>query len=304
MKEKDQERVYSLIRDHEDYIGSARIALLAIRSFIAAIKQLECSPETIREQFKELIETIKQTKPRIVPLIHLIKAFDQAMEQHYDNRDVDAIKSEAAGILDRLYDKLQSNVGRVIERGMNHIQENDLIVVHTASTDVTRMLVMAKDVFQKKFRVLILKQDFIKTKQLIKSLSEADISLLVVPEYSLSHYLEQADKLFVGAVSVTHDFKVLAPIGSANIVSLCHVNTVPVYLFANTLKFSYPPSSSQRIHTKMVSVHEGDCSYVLTTHSHDLFHLSQVDFLITEEGTVEKHSIDEYVDKLRSSARL
>ncbi len=303
MKEKDQERVYSLIRDHEDYIGPARIALLSIRSFIAAIKELECSSETIHEQFKELIETIKHTKPRIVPLIHLIKSFEKEMEQHYD-RDVDAIKSEAVGILERLYDKLQSNVGRVIERGMNHIQEDDLIVVHTASTDVTRMLVMAKEVFQKKFRVLILKQDFIKTKQLIKSLSEANISLLVVPEYSLSHYLEQADKLFVGAVSVTHDSKVLAPIGSANIVSLCHVNRVPVYLFANTLKFSYHPSSSQRIHTKMVSICEGDCSYVLTTHSHDLFHLSQVDFLITEEGTIEKDFIDEYVDKLRSSARL
>lgn len=303
MKENDQERVYSLIRDHEDYIGSARIAMLSINSFITSVKELECDPETIRDQFAELIETIKYTKPRIVPLIHLIKAFEKEMDAHY-TKDVAEIKTQAIAILKRLHDKLQSNVGRVIEGGLKHIQENDLIVVHTASTDVTRMLVMAKDVFQKKFRVLILKQDFIKTKQLIKSLSEAQVDLLVVPEYSLSHYLEQADKLFVGAVSVTHDSKVLSPIGSANIVSLCHVNQVPVYLFANTLKFSYHPSSSQRIHKKMVSVSEGDISFILTTHSHDIFDLSQVDYLITEEGTIAKDCIEAYVDRLRSSARL
>lgn len=303
MKENDQERVYSLIRDHEDYIGSARIAMLSINSFITSVKELECDPETIRDQFAELIETIKYTKPRIVPLIHLIKAFEKEMEAHY-TKDVAEIKTQAIAILKRLHDKLQSNVGRVIEEGLKHIQENDLIVVHTASTDVTRMLVMAKEVFQKKFRVLILKQDFIKTKQLIKSLSEAQVDLLVVPEYSLSHYLEQADKLFVGAVSVTHDNKVLSPIGSANIVSLCHVNQVPVYLFANSLKFSYHPSSSQRIHKKVVSVSEGDISFILTTHSHDIFDLSQVDYLITEEGTNAKDSIVEYVNKLRSSARF
>ncbi|MCF8039620.1 MAG: hypothetical protein K9K79_09920 [Desulfohalobiaceae bacterium] len=303
MKEKDKERVYSLIRDHEDYIGSARIAMLALNSFMASIKELESDPDTIRDQFAELIETIKYTKPRIVPLIHLIKAFEKEMEPNFE-KDVEEIKAEAIAILKRLHDKLQSNVGRVIEGGLKHIQENDLIVVHTASTDVTRMLVMAKDVFQKRFRVLILKQDFIKTKQLIKSLSEANIDLLVVPEYSLSHYLEQADKLFVGAVSVTHDNKVLSPIGSANIVSLCHVNRVPVYLFANSLKFSYHPSSSQRIHKKVVSVSEGDISFILTTHSHDIFDLSQVDYLITEEGTIAKDSIEAYVDKLRSSARF
>ena len=303
MKENDKERVYSLIRDHEDYIGSARIGMLALNSFMASIKELESDPDTIRDQFAELIETIKYTKPRIVPLIHLIKAFEKEMESHFE-KDVEEIKAEAIAILKRLHDKLQSNVGRVIEGGLKHIQENDLIVVHTASTDVTRMLVMAKDVFQKRFRVLILKQDFIKTKQLIKSLSEANIDLLVVPEYSLSHYLEQADKLFVGAVSVTHDNKVLSPIGSANIVSLCHVNRVPVYLFANSLKFSYHPSSSQRIHKKVISVSEGDISFILTTHSHDIFDLSQVDYLITEEGTIAKDSIEEYVNKLRSSARF
>lgn len=36
-------------------------------------------------------------------------------------------------------------------------------------------------------------------------------------------------------VSLTHDSKVFSAIGSANIVNFCHVNTVPVYLFANTL---------------------------------------------------------------------
>jgi hypothetical protein len=53
------------------------------------------------------------------------------------------------------------------------------------------MPAMAREVFQKNFKAIILKQDFVKTKLLIKTLSKAEFELLVVPEYSLSHYFDK-----------------------------------------------------------------------------------------------------------------
>jgi len=291
MKEKDKEILYKLFRDHEDVRGSSRMAMLALRSFIESINDLRCNAFEIKALITELCDAIKHTEPRIVPLIHMIKAFETEMEGHY-GEDLQKTKNEAVEILQEKHDLLSSKVERVIEHGVNLVEDGDTIVVHTASSDVTNMLVRAKDVLEKNFKLIILKQDFVKTKLLIRTLSKAKIDLLVVPEYSLSHYIEKANKLFIGAVSITPDAKVVAAIGTANIVGLCHINKVPVYLFANSLKFSFHPSSSQRIHTKMVSTSQDDVNYMLTTHSHDIVDLKLVDHLITEDGKIEKPFTD------------
>jgi translation initiation factor 2B subunit (eIF-2B alpha/beta/delta family) len=286
VKEKDREILFKLFRDHEDVRGSSRIALLALQCLMTSIDELKCKADSIKVQITELCEAIKHTEPRIVPLIHLIKAFETEMEDRHGD-DLQAIKSEALRILKEKHDQLESAIGKVIEHGVSLVKDGDTIIVHTASSDVINMLVMSREVFQKKFRVIILKQDFVKTKLLIKTLSRANIELRVIPEYSLSHYVELADKLFIGAVSITHDSKIVAAVGTANIVSLCHLSNVPIYLFANSLKFSYHPSSSQRIHTKMVTKSHDDVEYVLTTYSHDIVDLKLIDHLITEEGQIK-----------------
>ena len=294
MKEKDKEILYKLFRDHEDVRGSSRMAMLAMRSFIESIKDLRCNASEIKELITELCDAIKHTEPRIVPLIHMIKAFETEMAGHY-GEDLEKTKNEAIRILQEKHDLLRSKVEQVIEHGVNLVEDGDSIVVHTASSDVTNMLVRAKEVLKKNFKLIILKQDFVKTKLLVRTLSKAKIDLLVVPEYSLSHYIEKANKLFIGAVSITPDAKVVAAIGTANIVGLCHINKVPVYLFANSLKFSFHPSSSQRIHTKTVSTSQDDVKYMLTTHSHDIVDLKLVDHLVTEDGKIEKPFMEKYV---------
>ena len=295
VNEKDREILFKLFRDHEDVLGSSRIAMLALQAFINSIQALRCDATDLRDLFTELCEAIKNTEPRIVPLIHLIKAFETEMQTQYGD-DLEKTKNEAIRILTSKLDLLKSKVGKVIEHGVGLIKDGDTIIVHTASSDVTQMLAMAREVFQKKFKVIILKQDFVKTKLLIKTLSKAEVELQVVPEYSLSHYIEYANKLFIGAVSVTPDAKVVTAIGTSNIVSLCHLNKMPVYLFANSLKFSHHPSSSQKIHSKMVAKSHDDVNYTLTTHSHDIVDLKLIDYLITEDGKVDKHGMEKYVE--------
>lgn len=294
MKEKDKEILYKLFRDHEDVRGSSRMAMLALRSFIESLKDVRCTTSEIRALITELCDAIQHTEPRIVPLIHLTKAFETEMAGHY-GEDLQKTKNEAVRILEEKHDLLRSKVDQVIEHGVNLVEAGDTIVVHTASSDVINMLVKAKESLEMTFKLIILKQDLVKTKLLIKTLSKAKIELLVVPEYNLSHYIEKANKLFIGAVSITPDAKVVAAIGTANIVGLCHLNKVPVYLFANSLKFSYHPSSIQRIHKKTVATSQDDVSYMFTTHSHDIVNLKLIDYLVTEDGSIEKSLIEEYL---------
>lgn len=301
MKTEDKNIMCKLIRDHEDLVGSSRLAMVALTAFVESIKDLKCEVAEIRELYAELSEAIKDTEPKVIPLIHLIEEFEREMEGTFGD-DLEGIKKNAIRILTEKLDKLKSKVGKVIEHGLTCIDEGDVIIVHTISADVVKMLNLARDVFQKKFKVIVLKQDFVKTKKLIKTLSEGQIETLTVPEYNLSHYLDQANKMFIGAMSITSDMKVVSAVGTANIASLCHLKGLPIYLFANTLKFAHRPATDQRIHRKVETKAQDGFHYDLTTHSHDLLDLELVDYLITENGCMDKTAITKTVQKEDSSA--
>jgi translation initiation factor 2B subunit (eIF-2B alpha/beta/delta family) len=297
MKQQDKDILCQLIRDHEDLAGSSRAAMLSLKAFIASINELKYQPDQVRDQYRELADAIKNTRPKIIPLIHLIEEFENEMAPHFD-QDGETVRQKAIEILNAKHDKLKGKVGKIIELGLTCIQDNDVIVVHTASVDVTRMICLSKQVMDKNIKVVLLKQDIAKTKRLISTFTQTGVELETVPEYALSHYIHCASKMFFGAISVTHDMRAIAAVGTANIASLCHFHHIPVYLFANTLKFSHKPAEEQLIHEKRVTQVEDSCSYVLTTYSHDSVDLQMVDYLVTEEGIFPKEQIESYVRKL------
>ncbi len=290
MNNNDKDILCRLIRDHEDLLGASRTALLALEAFIASIERLKCEPEQIKELYLELAEAIKSTRPRIIPLIHLMEEFEIEMQPHF-SQDLEKVRNTAISILRAKHSRLKDKVGKIIELGMGCIETGDTIIVHTASLDVVNMLILAHQVMAKKIKVIVLKQDFVKTRKIIKALDEARMNTVVVPEYAMGHYVQQADRMFVGALSVTHDGKAVTAVGTANIASLCHYHGIPVYLFANTLKFSHLPSQDQQIHTKMIDQVQDQCSYRLTVYSHDLLDLDMVDYLVTEQGVYPKEKI-------------
>ena len=152
---------------------------------------------------------------------------------------------------------------------------------------------------EKDINVIVLQQDLAKTRRMINQLRRADVSLQAIPEYSLSHHIGQADKMFCAALSVTADRQVVTTIGTANIASMCHFHGIPVYLFANTLKFAHGLSEDQRIHKETVTQAEAAEAYELTTYSHDMMDLKMVDFLVTEDGIFPKDQIESYCHRLR-----
>jgi len=104
------------------------------------------------------------------------------------------------------------------------------------------------------------------------------------PEYSLSHFLNTASKLLLGATSVTADRKVITTVGSANIVGLCHLNGIPVYQLVNSLKFAHKSVAGQKIYKSDQKQSKENLTYMQTTFSHDMVDFDLIDHVITEEG--------------------
>ena len=162
----DREKLYSLFRDHGEALGTNRTTMTVLQSFINAVKLLRCKREYLLAQYAELIETIKNTEPRIVPLIHLIEQFETEMRV-YEDASYDEIRNQTVRILNQKIKLFESMTEKVILAGRQYIRDNDVVITHSASTVVKRILIEAKKELNRKFSVIILKQDFLRTKQMI-----------------------------------------------------------------------------------------------------------------------------------------
>lgn len=277
--------MHKLLRELGDVQGIARMTIMSLNGFIESVKQLKCDRKDLLHRYLELSRVIKTSEPKIIPLIHLIMRFEDEMEKclKKDMSD-DEIREKAIQSLNDKINLFQSDLDRVTEHGIGYVNNGDVIIVHSASTVVTNILIHAKKKAGKKFKVIILVDNPERTRQTIRAMRDEGIEHLVIPAYNLSHHLAEANKMFVGAMTVTTDYKMVAPTGLAGTISLCHFNDISVHLFANSLHYSRKDSSHQLIYEEEKETQSANIDFSMTTHSHDLVSMELVDHIITENG--------------------
>lgn len=288
MKQEDRQNLYKLFRDHGDVLGTHGTALVALESFIRSIQDLKCPVDKLEQLVAELNQSIKNTEPQITPLVHLIEDFENDMAGQFST-DLKATKAKIIALLNAKIDRLKDIGAQMTASGLKCIDRYDVIIVYSTSASIRDTLVKAHKI-GKPFEVLILKQDFTKTRKLIWTASDEHIDHEVIPEYNLSNFITKANKFFLGSISITPDNKAICPLGSTEVVSLCHLNKIPIYLFANSLKFSHKASYDHKIHEKTESRLDGQTSYAMTTHSHCLVDLAHVDFIVQEDGVLPREA--------------
>lgn len=283
MKSESNQALYRLIRSYMDTMGTSRTTVVALKSYMDAVRRVKSTREEFNRMLESLNAVIKNTEPKVIPLMHLIEAFEQEMPPAAD-LPMAAAKARAMDILSRKREGFEADTVRLTGYCMNCIAPDDFIIAHSSTAYIRNALVRAHIEMKRDFRVLVLKQDFIRTKELVNDLKQNGVEHIVVPEYNLSHYLGAATKLFIGAVSVTSDNRAVTGIGTANVVSLCHWYRVPVYLFAETLKFAHKSLTDQNIYNEEQEKTEADFTFHMKTFSHDFVDLAMIDHLITEKG--------------------
>jgi len=288
MNPNEREILYKLIRDHEEVMGVSRTTVVALQSYRQALQKLKAADnQAFKELVTELNTVITNTEPKIIPLIHLIEEFETELQVFCKN-SFEPIREQALKILNQKLNRYESFIQGVIDHGMQVIAENDFIIVQSPSFAIRSALKRAHSELQRKFKVLILDQNFIRVKQLVKELSREGVEFLVIPEYNLSHFLKTATKLLIGAVSITPDKKIITTVGTANIVGLCHLNRIPIYLLANSLKFAHRIVSEQHIYKVESQRSSDDLTYRHASYSHDQVDLDLIDHVITEQGELSK----------------
>jgi translation initiation factor eIF-2B subunit alpha len=292
MNGQDREILYQLFRDHLHVRGTSQTTRIALQSFITSLRQLKCPFQDIRGQVEALTHTIKNGEPRVAPLINLIVSCEKEFAERkiFENSTAEQVVANAARIVEDHIQRLEESTRRLVHIGVDCIKKGDVVMLHSFSRPILEMFSHAKK-RGTDFDVLILRQAFVKTKQVIKYMESEHFAYTVIPEYNVSHFVDKATKLFLGAIAITADGKALCSMGSNGIASIAHIAGLPVYLFVSSLKFSSEKSTEQHIHEKTEQLTEGGVVFTQISHSHEIVDLELITHLVTEQGEMDRREI-------------
>ena len=295
MSTKDQMVLDTLFRDIVKFYSSSQTSLITLRAITEAIRDLKCDSDMFDAQLKEVCSIITNSQPRMFPIDNLIILFEKELDiqEYFKDKDIDTKKTATIQIIDDLIKRLEYDMSLLAKQGLNYIEDGDFIILHAVEEPVELLLPEAKRM-GKEFEVLILRQDAIKTKQVIKIMEQNSIKYTVIPEWDLIHYFDKVNKLFIGAYAITADGKFVSDSGTSNIVSECHIHNLPTYLFAPILEITSTFSRNQNIYLKEESVNVSGLDYTLISHSSDIVSLDLVDHIITDKGEIERDKLAEY----------
>ena len=285
MSTQGNQSLYRLIRSYMSDMGTSRTTVTALKSYIDALGRLRCDAADFKPMLAKLNAVIKDTEPRVIPLVHLIEAFEAEMAAQGD-LPLEAAKQRAMDLLNQKRVQFQDATARVTANCMTCIAPGDLIIAHLLPAHIREALVRARTELARSFEVVVVKHDFVRTRELIDELNAHQIDHHVIPEYNLSHYLRSPAKLFTGAVSVTSDDQAITPVGTANMVGLCHWYHVPVYLFVESIKVAHKALADQHIYSEAQVKTEADVIFHMETFSHDFIDLAMIDHIFTETGEI------------------
>ncbi|MFP4308910.1 MAG: hypothetical protein ACLFRG_16780 [Desulfococcaceae bacterium] len=281
---KERDILYGLFRDHMELQGSLHATEIALAALLKSLRLFTPEePEDFDRQLGQLYDAIWSSEPRITPLISMLSICDADAKT---NALTDAREKMIACIQGRL-NYVNESVERVAEAGAHLVEDGDFIVVHSVSIILKRLLGKAKE-RGKSFKVLILKQDMNKTGQVMRQLREEGVDYRAAPEYSVAHFMDQATKMFLGAMAITEDDKAVCSVGTASIVGMAHLNNLPVYLFVSPLALSDKVCGDHNIHRKEEVCVDSGLEYTQIIHSNDVVDICMMNHLVGEDGEMDE----------------
>ena len=295
MSTKDQLVLDRLFRDIVKFYSSSQLSLVTLQAMIESINDLECEEDMFGPQVKEVCSIITNSQPRMFPIDNLIILFEKELEKHeyFKEKDLSTKKSASIEIIKDLIKRLENDMNELANRGLEHIDDGDFIILHAVEEPVELLMPEAKRM-GKEFEVLILRQDKVKTEQVINVMEKNGIKYTVIPEWDLIHFFDKVNKLFIGAYAITSDGKFVSDSGTSNIVSECHIHKLPIYLFSPILEITPTFSRNQNIYLKEESKSSTGLNYTLISHSSDIVSLDLVDHIITDQGEIQLDKLSEF----------
>ena len=267
-------------------------ALTALRA--TSLASTATSPKEFVAYVEENAKYLRKIRVASIPLTnglrHVVSEVQQAADRGADVEELKRVVSDSAMGFDR---KLEESIQQIAEIGARRLKNGDVVVTHSYSSSVMAILKKAHQQ-GKRLKVFVTEtRPELEGQDVARELASEGIETILIIDSAVSHFIEDSDKVMVGAEAVAANGAIVNKIGTAMIAAVAQRARVRVFVAASTYKFS-----PETMFGELIEIEERPSSYVfedsefkqpnlkVRNPAFDVTSPQDIDLIITERGVI------------------
>jgi len=226
--------------------GASELARQAILVMKAAAETSEA--DNARDFLLELKEVGKQliaARRTMASIPNIITRYLREIIKEDRKNDLEAMKRQAVSLAEDMYRNSVNAVSKIISNTAELIENKDVLLTHSYSSTVVAAIKQIAGL-KRGIKVIVTKSGSGRYgERTVRELAEAGIPVMYIDDTAVGLYVSGVNKVLVGADRITADGKVINGVGTNTVTAAAKVNTIPVYVLCETLKFDFTISSSK-----------------------------------------------------------
>lgn len=276
--------------------GARLIARSAVEALqIVARESRAKDVESFLEELTQAARSLLQTRPTAVSLPNGIRyVMRRVIASKGQVSSVEIIRSTAIEAAEDFIQNTQTAVQRIGEIGARRIRDGDVVLTHCNSSAAISILKTAWGQ-GKRFEVLVTEtRPRFQGHLTARELASIGIPVTLVLDDAVRFYMQDVDKVLVGADAITANGALVNKIGTSMVALAAHEAKVRVFVAAETYKFS-----PETMVGELVKLEERDPSEIISEYelkklgpvrvrnpSFDVTPPEFIDLIITERGII------------------
>jgi ribose 1,5-bisphosphate isomerase len=271
----------------------ARSAVEALR--IAASKSTATTIEGLLADLNDAAKILLETRPTAVSLPNGIRyVMHRVNLERAASGSAADIRKRAMQASDEFIENTKTALLRIGEIGARRIREGDVLLTHCNSSAAISVMKTAWNQ-GRKFKVLVTEtRPRFQGRLTAHELAEAGIPVTLILDDAVRYFIQDVDKVLVGADAVAANGAVVNKIGTSTVALAAHEARVRVFVAAETYKFS-----PETMIGELVAIEERDVSEIISESdlkrigsievrnpSFDVTPPEFIDLIITERGII------------------
>jgi ribose 1,5-bisphosphate isomerase len=276
--------------------GAGKIA----RSAVSALKiSADASKAgTIDKFLAELdfaAEILLQTRPTAVSLPNGIRYVMGRIRQAKKNvSEVEELRGYVIKVADQFIDNSLKTIQRIGNFGAKRIKDGDFILTHCHSLAMVAVIETAWKQGKKLQVYSTETRPKFQGRITARTLGEVGIPVTLIVDSAARHFMNKIDKVIVGADAIAANGAVVNKIGTSMVALAAHEARTPLFVAAETYKFS-----PETLTGELIVIEERDASEIISSNrlktmknvkvrnpSFDVTPPDYVDLIITEKGII------------------
>ncbi len=226
--------------------GASELARQAILVMKAAAETSEA--DNVRDFLLELKEVGKQliaARRTMASIPNIITRYLREIIKEDRKNDLEAMKRQAVSLAEDMHRNSVNAVSKIISNTAELIENKDVLLTHSYSSTVVAAIKQIAGL-KRGIKVIVTKSGSGRYgERTVRELAEAGIPVMYIDDTAVGLYVSGVNKVLVGADRITADGKVINGVGTNTVAAAAKVNTIPVYVLCETLKFDFTISSSK-----------------------------------------------------------